>query len=138
MNTDFQLIEHASGFPDLEQFRSSISGAEVVFNGIVRSPNKGLEVIYLEFEAYEALFHNEMKRITESLESQFHINAIVLHHRIGRVLPRELAVVAAVYSAHRKDAFQACEMLMNELKASVPIWKKEFNSDGSFWVSQTP
>jgi molybdopterin synthase catalytic subunit len=97
-----------------------------------------LDVLYLEFEAYEALFHNEMKRIAESLESQFQINAIVLHHRIGRVLPGELAVVAAVYSAHRKDAFQACEMLMNELKSTVPIWKKEFNSDGSFWVSQTP
>ncbi len=107
-------------------------------NGIVRTPNKGLDVLYLEFEAYEALFHNEMKRIADSLEAQFQIHAIILHHRIGRVLPGELAVVAAVYSTHRKDAFQACEMLMNELKATVPIWKKEFNSDGSFWVSQTP
>ncbi len=138
MKTHFQLIHHANGFPDLEQFRSESSGAEVVFNGIVRTPNKGLDVLYLEFEAYEALFHNEMKRIAGSLESQFQINTIVLHHRIGRVLPGELAVVAVVYSAHRKDAFQACEILMNELKATVPIWKKEFNSDGSFWVSQTP
>ena len=138
MKTDFQLIDDAKGFPDLEQFRSSTSGAEVVFNGIVRTPNKGLEVLYLDFEAYEALFHNEMKRIAESLESQFQINTLVLYHRIGRLLPGELAVVAAVFSKHRKDAFQACEMLMNELKATVPIWKKEFNSDGSFWVSQTP
>jgi molybdopterin synthase catalytic subunit len=138
MKTDFQLIEQPSGFPDLEQFRSESSGAEVVFNGIVRTPNKGSDVLYLEFEAYEALFHNEMKRIAVTLESQFQINTIVLHHRIGRVLPGELAVVAAVYSAHRKDAFQACEMLMNELKDTVPIWKKEFNTDGSFWVSQTP
>lgn len=138
MKTDFQLIDDAKGFPDLEQFRSSTSGAEVVFNGIVRTPNKGLEVLYLEFEAYEALFHNEMKRIAESLESQFQINTLILYHRVGRILPGELAVVAAVFSKHRKDAFQACEMLMNELKATVPIWKKEFNSDGSFWVSQTP
>ena len=138
MRTDFQLIDNAKGFPDLGQFRSSNSGAEVVLNGIVRTPNKGSEVLYLEFEAYEALFHNEMKRIAESLESQFQINAIVLHHRIGRVLPGELAVVAVVYSQHRKDAFDACEALMNELKSTVPIWKKEFNSGGSFWVSQTP
>jgi molybdopterin synthase catalytic subunit len=138
MKTHFQLIDNAKGFPDLEQFRSATSGAEVVFNGVVRSPNKGLDVLYLEFQAYEALFHNEMKRIAESLESQFQINALVLHHRVGQVLPGELAVVAAVYSQHRKDAFQACEALMNELKATVPIWKKEFNSDGSFWVSQTP
>ena len=138
MKTDFQLINNTNGFPDLEQFRSSTSGAEVIFNGIVRTPNKGMDVLYLEFEAYEALFHNEMKRIAESLESQFQINAIVLHHRVGRVLPGELAVVAVVYSQHRKDAFDACEVLMNELKATVPIWKKEFNSDGSFWVSQTP
>ena len=138
MKTDFRLIDHVNGFPDLAQFRSDGSGAEVVFNGIVRSPNKGMDVLYLEFEAYEALFHNEMKRISESLESQFQINTMVLHHRIGRVLPGELAVVAVVYSQHRKDAFGACEALMNELKATVPIWKKEFNSDGSFWVSQTP
>lgn len=138
MKTDFQLIDRANGFPDLEQFRSESSGAEVVFNGIVRTPNKGLDVLYLEFEAYEALFHNEMKRIAVSLESQFQINVLVLHHRVGRVLPGELAVVAVAYSQRRKDAFQACEMLMNELKATVPIWKKEFNSDGSFWVSQTP
>jgi molybdopterin synthase catalytic subunit len=138
MKTHFQLIDHANGFPDLAQFRSESSGAEVVFNGIVRTPNKGLDVLYLEFEAYEALFHNEMKRIAESLESQFQINALVLHHRVGRVLPGELAVVAVVYSQNRKDAFYACEALMNELKATVPIWKKEFNSDGSFWVSQTP
>ena len=138
MKTDFQLIDDANGFPDLELFRSEGSGAEVVFNGIVRSPNKGMDVLYLEFEAYEALFHNEMKRIVETLELQFQINTLVLHHRIGRVFPGELAVVAVVYSQHRKDAFDACEALMNELKATVPIWKKEFNSNGSFWVSQTP
>jgi molybdopterin synthase catalytic subunit len=138
MKTHFQLINHSNGFPDLEQFRSSTCGAEVVFNGIVRTPNNGLEVLYLEFEAYEALFHNEMKRIAESLESKFQINSLFVHHRVGRVFPGELAVVAAVYSQHRKDAFQACEALMNELKATAPIWKKEFNSDGSFWVSQTP
>ena len=138
MKTHFELISSAEGFSSLEQFRSEASGAEVIFNGIVRTPNKGLDVLYLEFEAYEALFHNEMKRIAESLESEFQINSLVLLHRIGRVLPGELAVVAAVYSPHRKDAFLACERLMNELKSTVPIWKKEYNSDGSFWVSQTP
>jgi molybdopterin synthase catalytic subunit len=138
MKTDFQLIDQANKFPDLEQFRSESSGAEVIFNGIVRTPNKGLNVLYLEFEAYEALFHNEMNRIAEALASQFQINTLVLHHRIGRVFPGELAVVAVVYSQHRKDAFEACEALMNELKSTVPIWKKEFNSNGSFWVSQTP
>lgn len=138
MKTHFQLIEHANEFPELNQFRTSTSGAEVIFNGIVRTPNKGRAVLYLEFEAYEALFHNEMQRIAKSLEAQFQINTLVLHHRVGRVLADEVAVVAAVYSKHRTDAFHACEMLMNELKTSVPIWKKEFNSDGSFWVSQTP
>lgn len=138
MRTHFQLITHANEFPDLESFRSENSGAEVVFNGIVRTPNKEKQVLYLEFEAYEALFHNEMNRIADTLESRFQIDILVLHHRVGRVFPGELAVVAAVYSKHRKEAFAACEALMNELKATVPIWKKEFNSDGSFWVSQTP
>ncbi len=138
MKTQFELIAHAEGFSSLEQFRSENSGAEVIFNGIVRTPNKGKEVRCLEFEAYPELFQNEMQAISDRLSNQFQIDAILLLHRIGKVYPGEIAVIAAVYSAHRKDAFQACEMLMNELKATVPIWKKEFNSDGSFWVSQTP
>jgi molybdopterin synthase catalytic subunit len=136
MKTSFQL--HAEPLALQPLFRSSESGAEVIFEGIVRSPNQGKQVLYLEFEAYDALFINEMTRIASDLSSKYDLNAILLHHRIGRVYPSECAVVAVVYSKHREQAFSACSVLMNELKKSVPIWKKEFHEDGSFWVSSTP
>ncbi|MFM7618473.1 MAG: molybdenum cofactor biosynthesis protein MoaE [Bacteroidota bacterium] len=136
MKTSFQLYPEHLTFES--PFRSADSGAEVIFEGIVRSPNKGKQVLYLEFEAYEALFRNEMNRIAIELHEKFDLHALVLHHRIGKVYPGECAVVAAVYAKHRDHAFVACAELMNELKKSAPIWKKEYHEDGSFWVSTTP
>ena len=136
MKTSFHL--YSTGLTFESPFRSADSGAEVIFEGIVRSPNKGKQILYLEFEAYETLFMNEMKRIATSLHEKYDLHALVLHHRIGRVLPGECAVIAAVYAAHRDHAFIACAELMNELKKSAPIWKKEFHEDGSHWVSATP
>jgi len=136
MKTSFKLISDQLSFHS--PFRSEESGAEVVFEGIVRSPNNGKQILYLEFDAYEALFLNEMNRIAHALCLNYDLHALLLHHRIGKVYPRECAVIAAVYSKHRDQAFSACSDLMNELKKSVPIWKKEFHQDGSFWVSPTP
>ncbi|MBM3448752.1 MAG: molybdenum cofactor biosynthesis protein MoaE [Bacteroidetes bacterium] len=136
MKTSFQLYPEHLTFES--PFRSADSGAEVIFEGIVRSPNKGKQVLYLEFEAYEALFGNEMIRIATALHEKFDLHALMLHHRIGKVYPGECAVLAAVYAKHRDHAFMACAELMNELKKSAPIWKKEFHEDGSFWVSATP
>jgi molybdopterin synthase catalytic subunit len=136
MKTSFILCKEALQAQSL--FRSEKSGAEVYFEGIVRSPNKDKEVLFLEFEAYPELFENEMNRISQLLNKKYHLNGLVLHHRIGKVFPGECAVFAGVYSTHRSEAFLACEELMNHLKSTVPIWKKEYNSDGSHWVSSTP
>jgi len=134
----FELIEQASDFPDIYSERPTHLGGEVVFNGMVRTPNLGKEVLYLEFEAYPELFENQMHLIASRLCKDFGVDAIHLFHRVGKVYPGEIAVTAVVRSKHRKECFAACNELVDELKRSVPIWKKEVNTDGSFWVSATP
>ena len=135
---EFLLIAEESGFPSISEGRITHLGGEVVFNGMVRTPNLDKEVLYLEFEAYPELFENQMRLIAERLQKEFGVASIQLYHRIGKVYPGEIAVTAVVRGKHRKECFAACDELVNELKRSVPIWKKEVNADGSFWVSPTP
>ena len=135
---EFLLISESTAFPPLSEGRSSHLGGEVVFNGMVRTPNLAKEVLYLEFEAYPELFENQMRLIATRLQEQFGVESIQLFHRIGKVYPGEVAVTAVVRGKHRKECFAACDELVDELKRSVPIWKKEVNTDGSFWVSPTP
>ena len=113
-------------------------GAHVLFVGTVRNHSKGEEVTHLEFEAYEPMVHSALTEIAEELRNEFDVTGVLLHHRIGRVEAGEPAVIAGISAPHRKDAFHACEVLMNRLKQSVPIWKKEYTSSGAVWVSQTP
>jgi molybdopterin synthase catalytic subunit len=114
-------------------------GARVIFEGVVRPFNKGKEVLRLEFEAYEPMAISELQRIADEIKIKWpDVNRILLHHRLGVVLAGELAVIAAITSPHRGEAFAACEYLMNRLKQTVPIWKKECYSDGYHWVSSTP
>lgn len=137
MNT-FKLITNASDFPDFHSNRPTHLGGEVVFNGMVRTPNLGKEVLYLEFEAYPELFENQMNLIATRLREDFGVEQVLLFHRVGKVFPGEVAVTAVARGKHRKECFAACDALVDELKRSVPIWKKEVNADGSFWVSPTP
>ena len=114
------------------------SGATVVFGGTVRKENNSHPVVRLEFEAYEPMAVKELERIFAVTESQWEVFSLLLHHRLGTVLPGELAVLVRVTCRHRKSAFEACAFIMDELKKSVPIWKKEVFSNGESWVSPTP
>ncbi len=113
-------------------------GAHVLFVGTVRSSSQGAAVRHLEFEAYEPMVHSVLEEIAEDLRRQFGIRGVLLFHRLGRVEIGEAAVIAGISSAHRKEAFQACAHLMDRLKQTVPIWKKEFTQDGAVWVTPTP
>jgi molybdopterin synthase catalytic subunit len=117
---------------------AEIAGGFVFFEGTVRSKHNDLPVIRLEFEAYEKMVYQELDRIANRIKEQHDVIGIGLIHRLGNVLPGETAVLAAVTSKHRGPAFSACEMLMNELKSTVPIWKKEVFADGEIWVSAHP
>ena len=124
------------------EVRSSIQdatcGALVLFVGTVRNSSQGSTVSHLEFEAYEPMVYAVLEEIAKELRSEFGVVKVLLFHRLGRVGVGETAVIAAVSSAHRAAAFQATEKLMNRLKQSVPIWKKEFTEDGAVWVTPNP
>jgi len=113
-------------------------GAVVIFVGNVRDSSKGVGVTHLEFEAYESMVMKVLDEIASELRLQMGVHGVLLHHRLGRVEVGDAAVIAGVSAAHRTEAFAACEMLMNRLKQTVPIWKKEFTTEGSVWVSQHP
>lgn len=126
----------------IDEVRRAIAGdglgAHVLFCGTVRNASKGEEVTHLEFEAYESMVIKELERIATDLRSAYAIEHVALHHRLGVVRVGEDAVIAAVSARHRDAAFAACEQLMHRLKEHVPIWKKEYTSSGSVWVSPTP
>jgi len=109
-------------------------GAAVVFAGTVRSPSLGKEVLYLEYEAYEAMARAQMERIVTETVARHPGSAAFLHHRLGRIEVGEASVVAVAATPHRAEAFAACRDLIERLKADVPIWKKEVFADGSVWT----
>jgi molybdopterin synthase catalytic subunit len=113
-------------------------GAMVLFVGSVRNNSKGSIVTHLEFEAYEPMVHSALEEIANDLRTEFGVLNVLLFHRLGKVGVGEPAVIAAVSSAHRNAAFHATEQLMNRLKQLVPIWKKEYTTDGSVWVTPNP
>ena len=117
---------------------SSQDGGVVIFAGNIREVAGDRKVKSIFFEAYDEMVIAELERISADLQAQFTISKIVLIHRVGEVLPGQTAVIAGVSAKHRKEAFEACSELMNRLKASVPIWKKEMYEDGGEWISPTP
>ncbi len=113
-------------------------GAQVLFVGTVRNYTKEKKVIALEFEAYEPMVYSELEKIATEIKIKWQINDILLHHRTGRCEVGEVPVIAAVTATHRTEAFEACAYLMNRLKQTVPIWKKEMFENGEQWVTQYP
>ena len=109
-------------------------GAVVRFEGTVRSPSGGKTVRYLEYEAYEEMARASMERIMDEAREQSPLGLQFLHHRLGRVEVGEASVVAVASAPHRDQAFAVCRLLIEKLKADVPIWKKETFEDGSVWV----
>lgn len=107
------------------------SGGYVSFEGVVRSVNEGKEVVRLHYEAFASLAQRELHRIVDDVGARHGVRFIEVVHRVGDLAPGDVAVFIQVYAAHRKEAFRACEALIDTLKSTVPIWKKEFYADGS-------
>jgi MoaE-MoaD fusion protein len=113
-------------------------GAVVVFDGIVRNHSRGRATRYLEYEAYEAMALRQMEDLAAQALTRFAIRNLLLVHRLGRIEIGEPSVLIAVFSAHRAAAFDACRWLIDTLKQTVPIWKKEFFEDGAVWAQGEP
>jgi molybdopterin synthase catalytic subunit len=113
-------------------------GGNCLFIGTARNHNKGEKVTHLDFETYESMAIKELEKIAERCLEQFDIQKIRIDHRKGEVGLKDIAVIIAVSAVHRKAAFEACEYAIDELKKSVPIWKKEYLESGAHWVSDRP
>ncbi|HEX9929809.1 MAG TPA: molybdopterin converting factor subunit 1 [Pyrinomonadaceae bacterium] len=109
-------------------------GAIVTLDGFVREWTKGKQTEYLVYEAYEPMALAEMQKLGALAREKFEIAHVAIVHRLGRLEIGETSVVIAVAAPHRRSAFEACEWIIKELKRTVPIWKKEFYSDGSAWI----
>jgi len=114
------------------------SGGNCLFVGTVRDNNKGEAITHLDFECYVPMALKEMKRIAQEATTKFGLTKISIAHRVGKVEITGIAVIIAVSSKHRKAAFEGCEYLIDELKKHVPIWKKEYLTNGSYWVNSRP
>lgn len=114
------------------------SGGIDVFIGTVRNTTKGKTVLRLEFEAYEKMALAEMDKIAAKAGEKWPVQKLIVHHRTGVLSVGEVAVIIAVSAAHRAAAFEACRYVIDTLKQTVPIWKKEVFEDGEFWVAAHP
>jgi molybdopterin synthase catalytic subunit len=114
------------------------SGGIDVFIGTVRNATKGKKVIRLEFEAYEQMAVAEMEKIARQAMEKWPVQKLIIHHRTGTLAVGEIPVIIAVSAAHRAAAFEACRYVIDTLKETVPIWKKEIFEDGEVWVAAHP
>jgi molybdopterin synthase catalytic subunit len=113
-------------------------GATVVFEGVVRNQTRGRKTLYLDYEAYQEMALQQMDGLAEQALTQFQIRDVALINRLGRLEIGETSVLIVVASAHRAAAFDACRWLIDTLKRTVPIWKKEYFEDGAVWADGEP
>lgn len=122
----------------LTSLKRSEDGAALVFEGVVRNQTRGRRTLYLDYEAYEEMALQQMESIATQALQQFQIRDVNITHRLGRLEIGETSVLIAVVSAHRAAAFEACRWLIDTLKRTVPIWKKEHFEDGAIWADGEP
>ncbi|MGA9981135.1 MAG: molybdenum cofactor biosynthesis protein MoaE [Candidatus Sulfotelmatobacter sp.] len=127
---------------DTQQVLASLKrgddGAAVVFEGVVRNQTRGRKALYLDYEAYEVMALQQMEALAQQSLKQFQIRDVAVVHRLGRLAIGETSVLVVVVSAHRAAAFEACRWLIDTLKRTVPIWKKEYFEDGAIWADGEP
>ncbi len=114
------------------------TGGIDVFIGTVRNATKGKQVVRLEFEAYEPMALAELEKIVKQVFEKWPVQKALVHHRTGVLQVGEVPVIIAVAAAHRAAAFEACRYIIDTLKQTVPIWKKEIFEDGEVWVAAHP
>lgn len=122
----------------LKSIKQPEDGAAVVFEGIVRDNTRGRRTLYLDYEAYEEMALKQMEALAERALVDYKIREVAIVHRLGRLEIGETSVLIVVASAHRAPAFDACRWLIDTLKRSVPIWKKEYFGDGAIWADGEP
>lgn len=118
----------------LDRIKQGEDGAAVVFEGVVRNQTRGRRTLYLDYEAYEEMALRQMEELAGQALQRFQIRDVAMVHRLGRLEIGETSVLIVAASAHRAAAFEACRWLIDTLKQTVPIWKKEYFGDGAVWA----
>jgi molybdopterin synthase catalytic subunit len=118
--------------------KAGSDGAVCVFDGIVRDNTRGRKTLHLDYEAYREMAVEQMRRLGAQALEMFAVRDVALVHRLGRLVVGETSVLIVVASAHRGPAFDACRWLIDTLKKTVPIWKKETFVDGAVWADGEP
>jgi molybdopterin synthase catalytic subunit len=109
-------------------------GGIVVFEGVVRDNARGKQVRYLEYDVYEEMAEQQIRAIIAEAVRRWGVERVAVAHRFGRLEIGEASVIIVVASPHRGEAFEACRYIIDTLKTTVPIWKKEMSTDGESWV----
>lgn len=136
------VVQLVRDWIDPEQFiaaaKNAEDGAVVVFDGIVRNHSRGRRTLHLDYEAYEEMALRQMRELADQALSRFAVRHVTLIHRLGRLEIGETSVLIVVAAAHRTAAFEANRWLIDTLKHTVPIWKKETFADGAVWAPGEP
>lgn len=143
MSDDFvQRVEITNAAIDADAIvrgiKAGADGAVCVFDGIVRDNTRGRKTLHLDYEAYREMALEQMRRLAADAVDRFNVRDVALIHRLGRLTVGETSVLIVVASAHRGAAFEACRWLIDTLKKTVPIWKKETFADGVVWADGEP
>lgn len=128
-------IDVASALKDLQ---SDQAGAIDFFLGVVRDNTQDRPVDRLDYEAYDRMALSEMQKIVDTATTRWPVLRCTVIHRTGTLHIGEIAVLIGVATAHRADAFDACRYIIDTIKQTVPIWKKELFTDGEVWVNAHP
>ena len=129
------VIDTAKVYAELSDAKS---GGICVFVGAVREFTNNEEVVALEFETYKSMALKEMEKIADRALEKWSLNKVVMRHAVGEKGVEEPVVVVGASSAHRDACFEACRFLIDTLKETVPIWKKEKFKNKTVWVSAHP
>ena len=117
----------------------SRNGAVVSFTGVVRSHDGGRRVTGIYYDCYRAMAEREATAIVEDIRVAFGVDSISARHRIGEVEAGEIALLVVVSAAHRSEAFDACQAVIDRIKKRVPIWKKQRYADAAAkWLAESP
>lgn len=133
------LTHTAIGTADIvAQVKHPEDGAVVVFEGVVRDNTRGRRTLFLDYHAYEEMARKQLETLAEQALQRFAIRDVRVEHRLGKIEIGDTSVLIVVASAHRGAAFDACRWLIDTLKRTVPIWKREHFEDGAVWADGEP
>ncbi len=132
----FEPLEQVIRFQKGCGFNKGQIGASAVFVGTMRDFNDGIEVESMFLEHYPDMAEKVLNEIRKEAIKRWHLNEVLIIHRVGRIFPGEAIVLVATWSGHRAHAFESCRHMMEILKSRAPFWKKERSKEGERWVSK--